>query len=261
MLGLRRDSGRQSGRDPAAGDRARMRRAERLFRLVEVLRGRRLAVTAASLAEIMEVSLRTVYRDIAALQASGAPIEGAAGVGYVLDPRYHLPPLMFDADEVQALLAGLAMARAFTDDELGHAAMRAEEKLRAALDDEGLARADRSPYRAPLYDGEERLRALHRDIRKACEARRKLRIAYADEKGAQTERVIRPIALLRWRAVWTLIAWCELRADERHFRVDRIRAAEALPETFPAPSAALIRDLDARIAEETGRRRSGFRSV
>ncbi|MEM8752265.1 MAG: HTH domain-containing protein, partial [Pseudomonadota bacterium] len=141
-----------------------MRRAERLFRLIEVLRGRRLAVTAQALADLLEVSQRTIYRDVAALQASGAPIDGEAGVGYRLDPHYHMPPLMFDGDEVQALLAGLRMARAFTDDELAAASERAEEKLRAALDDEGLRRADRSPYFAPLYEWEPARRALHLTI-------------------------------------------------------------------------------------------------
>lgn len=214
-----------------------MRRAERLFRLIEILRGRRLAVTAATLAEALEVSQRTVYRDIASLQASGAPIDGEAGVGYRLDQSHTLPPLMFDPDEVQALLAGLRMARAFTDDELAHAATRAEEKVRAVLDDDGLRRADRSPYYAPVYETEDDRRALHLQVRKACEDQRKLRISYRDAEGAATERVIHPFALLRWERVWTLIAWCELRRDERHFRLDRIAELTALDDRFTGRSA------------------------
>lgn len=215
-----------------------MRRAERLFRLIELLRGRRFAVTAADLAAALEVSKRTVYRDIADLQASGAPIEGEAGVGYVLAPDYHLPPLMFDADEVQALLAGLRLTRAFTDDELARAAARAEDRIRAVLDDQGLARADRSPYFAPEYPDEAARRALHLSIRKACEGRRKLRLTYRDGAGERTARVVHPIALMRWRAVWTLFAWCELREDERNFRLDRIADAALLDAEFPPIDAA-----------------------
>ncbi|MEX2517948.1 MAG: WYL domain-containing protein, partial [Paracoccaceae bacterium] len=150
-----------------------------------------------------------------------------------------MPPLMFDGDEIQALLVGLRMARAFTDDELARAATRAEEKLRAALDDSGLRRADRSPYAAPVPTEAPESRALHLVIRKAAEERRKLRIAYHDEAGAETRRVIHPVALIRWRAVWTLVAHCELRGAERHFRIDRIGAAEALEERFPEPPASL----------------------
>lgn len=228
-----------------------MRRAERLFRLIEILRGRRLAVTASTLATELEVSPRTIYRDVAALQASGAPIDGEAGVGYLLDPGYHMPPLMFDPDEVQALLAGLRMARAFTDDELGAAAKRAENKVRAVLDDDGLRRADRSPYLAPVYDGVEARRALHLQIRKACETRRKIRMFYEDEKGARTERIIHPFVLLRWQAVWTLVAWCELRKDERHFRLDRIASAEVIEETFPDVDVA--KRIEIRALLEAGR--------
>lgn len=216
-----------------------MLRAERLFRLLEHLRGRRLAVTAATLAEAMEVSPRTIYRDIAALQSAGAPIDGEAGVGYRLDRSYHLPPLMLDGDEALALLAGLRFTRAFTDDELAGAAGRAEAKLRAVLDESGLRRADSSPYLAPSHAWGAGQRALHLTVRKACEGRRKLRIAYRDEAGAATARVIHPWFLVRWRAVWTLIAWCELRAAERHFRIDRIETAETLEARFPAPPADL----------------------
>ncbi|MEM7523769.1 MAG: YafY family protein [Pseudomonadota bacterium] len=234
-----------------------MRRAERLFRLIEILRGRRLAVTAQTLSDALEVSPRTIYRDVAALQASGAPIDGEAGVGYRLDPGYHMPPLMFDPDEVQALLAGLRMARAFTDDELARASTRAEEKVRAALDDDGLRRADRSPYHAPLYGASEAPRAFHLIVRKACEDRRKLSIAYEDGAGAATARVIHPYALLRWQAVWTLVAWCELRVAERHFRLDRIKSVEALEEKYPELSAAHRDEMQRTLSEAETQTRRG----
>lgn len=236
-----------------------MRRAERLFRLIEILRGRRFAVTATTLAEALEVSPRTIYRDIQALQSAGAPIEGEAGVGYVLDASHALPPLMFDPEEVQALLAGLRMARAFTDDELAHAADRAEEKVRAVLDDDGLRRADRSPYYAPIYAGEDDRRALHLAVRRACEAQRKLLMTYRDAEGAETRRVIHPFALLRWERVWTLIAWCELRRDDRHFRLDRIASLTPLEETFPSRPRVEAEELRRRLDRRDwdGRDRDG----
>ncbi len=226
-----------------------MNRAERLFRLAELLRGRRLAVTAAALAADLEVSPRTIYRDIDALRAAGAPIDGEAGVGFRLASGWEMPPLSFDGEEVEALLVGLRMTRAFTDDDLARAARRAEAKLRAALGEAGLRRADLSPYHAPPTELAER-RTLHRAVRRAAETARKLRIVYRDEAGAETERVIHPFALLRWRAVWTMIAHCELRGAERHFRLDRILRAETLEERFPEPSAALRAKMAALIEGE-----------
>lgn len=226
-----------------------MRRAERLFRLIELLRGRRRAITGEALAEALEVSVRTVYRDIAALQASGTPIEGEAGVGYRLDARYHLPPLMFDAEEVQALLAGLRLAGSLTDDVLGAAALRAEAKVLAVLDAPGRERAARSPYLSIPIPADAPLRATHLRVREACEARRKLRFAYADAEGRESARTVWPIALMRWRAVWTLHAWCELRADFRNFRIDRIGAAETLSEPIPHDPARGLEGLLARLAE------------
>lgn len=221
-----------------------MNRAERLFRLAELLRGRRLAVTAGALAASLGVSPRTIYRDIDALRGAGAPIDGEAGVGFRLSSGWEMPPLMFDGEEVQALLVGLRMTRAFTDDDLARAAGRAETKLRAVLDDSGLRRADRSPYAAPVFAAPER-RSLHREARRAAEERLKLRIFYRDEAGAETERVIHPFALLRWNAVWTLVAHCELRGAERHFRLDRIASAAPTGERFPEPSAARLAEIAA----------------
>ncbi|MEM7270618.1 MAG: YafY family protein [Pseudomonadota bacterium] len=227
-----------------------MRKAERLFRMVEYLRGRRLAVTADQLAAEMEVSTRTIYRDIATLQGSGAPINGEAGVGYILDPSYHLPPIMFDPDEVQALLAGLRLAAAATDDDLAQAGGRAEAKIRAVLDDAALARADRSPYVAPYFAGDARLRDIHRTIRRACEEQKKLRMVYGDEGESLTERTVWPIALLRWQAVWTFYAWCELREDHRSFRVDRIRGLETLAAPIPHHPDRTLSAMRKRFAAE-----------
>jgi len=209
-----------------------MRRAERLFQLVSLLRGRRLAVTAEVLAAELEVSTRTVYRDVAALQASGVPVEGEAGVGYVLAAGYELPPVMFDRDEVLALLVGGRMVRSFTDPGLAEAAARAEAKIRAILDDRGLAAADAMPYRAPIWSGDDPARETHRLVREAAEGRRKLALAYVDGEGRSSRRVIHPLCLMAWRRVWTLLGWCELRDGYRNFRMDRIEAVEVMEEGF-----------------------------
>lgn len=229
-----------------------MRRAERLFRLIEYLRGRRLAITADDLAEELGVSTRTIYRDVGALQATGAPINGEAGVGYMLDPSYHLPPIMFEPDEVQALLAGLRIAAAATDDDLAAAGARAEAKIRAVLNDQALARADRSPYVAPFMAEDISLRDHHRTIRKACEERQKLRMEYGDEGETLTRRTIWPIALLRWQSVWTFYAWCELRKDHRHFRVSRIRSLTTLEDKFPDVPESDVKEMARRFGDGRG---------
>ncbi|WP_339949331.1 YafY family protein [uncultured Albimonas sp.] len=210
-----------------------MRRADRLFELVTLLRGRRLAVTGRALAEALEVSLRTVYRDIADLQAQGVPIAGEAGVGYRLSPDFDLPPLMFSRAEVMALLVGGRLAQAFTDPALAAAARSAEAKIRAILDDRLLAEADALPYRAPVIPSDAAMRARHQAIREACEARRKLRLDYRDASGEPSSRTVWPLGLIAWTGRWTLMAWCETRQDYRNFRFDRIERMETLAEVFP----------------------------
>lgn len=210
-----------------------MRKATRLFELLTLLRGRRTAITAEALAEALEVSVRTVYRDVAALQLSGVPVDGEAGVGYWLRPGFHLPPLMFDADELQALLVGGQMVRAFTDPELGDAAARARAKIMAILTDDLKAKAASQPYVVPVRARDNELRATHGQLRKACEEKRKLQIGYTDEKSQHTERIIWPLGLVGWGEVWTLLAWCELRGAYRNFRFDRIASLRNTGETYP----------------------------
>eukprot|EP00903_Cladosiphon_okamuranus_P015764 g14550.t1 len=165
----------------------RMRRADRLFQIVQYLRGGRL-VTAAQLAARLEVSERTIYRDIADLIGSGVPVEGEAGVGYVMRGGYDLPPLMFTQDEIVALVAGARLIRAWGGLSMAAAA---EE---AWLD----------------------------QIEEAINSRTRIDIDYTKDGGASDPRVLRPLGLFFWGKVWTLVAWCELRGDFRNFRVDRI---------------------------------------
>ncbi|MEM9641756.1 MAG: YafY family protein [Pseudomonadota bacterium] len=209
------------------------RRADRLFRLVSEMRGRRLAVTAGQLASALEVSPRTIYRDIRDLTSSGVPIAGEAGVGYVLDPGFELPPVMFTRDETLALLLGLQMTQAFTDPALGAAAGAAAVKIRAILDDQALEMLERQPYRIPACFADNTQRARHQVIRQATEQRCKLRIDYVDRLGAASRRIVWPLGLIGWSQRWTLLAWCERREDYRNFRFDRIDTLEALTETYP----------------------------
>ncbi len=209
-----------------------MRRAERLFELVQLIRGRRLS-TAAWLAERLEVSMRTVYRDVVDLQAQGVPIEGEAGVGYRLGSGYELPPLMFSASQAQALVAAVRIASIRLDPRLAREAEDALGRILAVLPAPERTAADRLAIFVPDRVGE---RLLGRDrlepIRQAIDARRKVRLAYRDVKGAPSERTIRPLGCFCWDTVWTLAAWCELRDDFRHFRLDRIDEVAVLDDTF-----------------------------
>jgi predicted DNA-binding transcriptional regulator YafY len=182
-----------------------MRRADRLFQIVQLLRGGRL-VTAQRLAEELEVSKRTIYRDIADLQGTGVPIEGEAGVGYVLQDGFDLPPLMFDTDEIVALVAGARMIRAWGGSAMARAAQEALIKIETVLPDAARARAQSVQVHSLGLGMEPEVRARIDRIEAAIEARNRLHIAYADEAGAQTTRVLRPLGLWFWAPAWTLVA-------------------------------------------------------
>lgn len=209
-----------------------MSKSQRLFELVTMLRGRRTAVTARTLADVLEVSERTIYRDIDALVAVGVAVEGEAGVGYRLRPGSHLPPLMFGKDEVVALVLGLSMVRAATDPELSAAAEVAERRIRAVLPDELKRALELLPYRVPITKHFQALSSMHAVLRKAATEYFKLKISYADQDGVETERVIWPLAIVSWGHCWTVLAWCELRRAYRNFRLDRLVAVETLEVQF-----------------------------
>lgn len=198
-----------------------MRRADRLFQIVQYLRGGRL-VTAATLAEWLEVSERTIYRDIADLQSSGVPIDGEAGVGYLLRDGYDLPPLMFSRDEIVALVAGARLIRAWGGADMARAAVEALIKIEAVLPDSVQHRTDQIEVHAFAPEMTADVRDRIDLLEKAVEKRRRLSLAYRDVEGRQTERNVRPLGLWFWGKVWTLVAWCELRNDFRIFRLDRI---------------------------------------
>lgn len=216
-----------------------MRRADRLFQIVQYLRGGRLT-TAAKLAERLEVSERTIYRDIADLQGTGVPIDGEAGVGYILREGFDLPPLMFTRDEIVALVAGARLLRAWGGTAMARSAEEALVKIDAVLPPRERERAKAVQIHAinmPDLDAStrDRLDLLER----AAEEKTRLVLDYADAAGRNTERPVRPLGLWFWGKVWTLVAWCELREDFRMFRADRITGARADGTFRPEPGKTL----------------------
>lgn len=198
-----------------------MRRADRLFQIVQYLRGGRL-VTARKLADKLEVSERTIYRDIADLIGSGVPIDGEAGVGYIMRAGYDLPPLMFSREEVTALVAGARLIRAYGGAALARASEEALIKIAAVLPEAARAAAERVPIHAYAEQTDPAVRQRLDEIEATIGNGHLLRLEYADGAGNRTMRDVRPLGLWFWGKVWTLIAWCELRQGFRLFRIDRI---------------------------------------
>ncbi len=219
-----------------------MRRADRLFQLVQLVRGRRLS-TGEWLAGRLQVSLRTVYRDVADLQAQGVPLEGEAGVGYRLRAGFDLPPLMFSIGEAKALVACVRLASNRLDPELAGDAELALGKIIGVLPPAARAAAESLALHAPVspLDAATRERLLL--LRRATEARRKLEIGYLDLQGVASRRVVRPLGCFHWDAVWTLAAWCELRDDFRNFRVDRLFDVQTRDDTFRDEPGRTLADL------------------
>lgn len=198
-----------------------MRRADRLFQVISLLRRHRL-MTAASIAAELEVSERTVYRDIADLVRSGVPIEGEAGVGYMLRPGFDLPPLMFSEQEIEAMVLGARVVTSWGDAALARAAADALARVEQALPERLKGRLVGTRLYAPGFHVPHQVVARLAMIRSAIDQRRRLRLSYTDGDGAHTERTVRPLGLFFWGATWSLTAWCELRDDFRSFRLDRI---------------------------------------
>ena len=216
-----------------------MRRADRLFDIIQALRTARQPVTAARLAAELEVTPRTVYRDIATLQARRVPIEGEAGVGYVLRRGFDLPPLMFTVDEIEAVAVGARLVQRLRDRELQAAARRVLDKVTVALPESLRGHVERPFYVSP-GDAAELQGVALADIRAAIRDRRKLRIAYRDERQRRTRRTIWPLAMAYYVDVTLVGAWCELRRDLRNFRVERIVNARLLAGRFQDPQGALL---------------------
>lgn len=219
-----------------------MSRAARLIDLVQILRRHRRPVAGATLAAELGVSLRTLYRDVATLQAQGAPIDGEAGVGYVLKPGFLLPPLMFGDEEIEALALGARFVAEHGDARLARAARDAVARIEAVLPADLRERLDD----AGLWIGPSKERPpepVDADmLRRAIREERKLDLAYADAGGATSRRIVWPIALAFFEQVRILVAWCELRQGFRHFRLDRMREAHLLDTRYPRRRRTLTKD-------------------
>jgi predicted DNA-binding transcriptional regulator YafY len=222
-----------------------MRRSDRLFDIIQRLRTAARPTTAAMLAADLEITPRTVYRDIAALQARRVPIEGEAGVGYVLRKGFDLPPLMFTIDEVEAIAVGARLVRRLRDPKLQEAAETVLAKVTVVLPDRLRGHlAETQIYVSPGIAAEAEGADLA-DIRAAIRDSRKLYIAYADVTGRRSNRTIWPIAMAYYVDVTLVGAWCELRADYRNFRVERIQSSKVLDEHFDQDNGRLFREWSA----------------
>jgi predicted DNA-binding transcriptional regulator YafY len=220
--------------------RCAVRKADRLFQIIQILRRARKPITAEAIAEELETSKRSVYRDIATLMAQRVPIRGEAGMGYVLDQGFDLPPLMLTPDEIEAAVLGAQWVMARGDPGLVRAAEDLVAKIAAAvperlrpmvLDPSTRTRSDRLPIPPDQIDMVEVRRAIH--------GARKIQLGYRDEKGDDTQRKVWPIAIGYLETVRMMVAWCEMRKDFRHFRTDRITAAEFLEERYAERPGAL----------------------
>lgn len=227
------------------------RRADRLFQLIQVLRRRRgRAVTAQAIAAELEVSVRTVYRDIRDLQAQRVPIEGEAGVGYVLREGFDLPPLMFTEDEIDALVIGARIVQSWADPGLAAAAGDALAKVEAVLPPQLRPRVRTLGLLSPPTGRRPEVAIDMAALRLAVREQRKVTVDYVSEAGERTSRTVWPMALAFFPPVWLLLAWCELRQDFRSFRVDRIHGILFGEERYPpTPGRRLIDYLKKHNAE------------
>ena len=217
-----------------------MRRADRLFDILQLLRVAAHPTTAATIAEQLEVTVRTVYRDIATLQARRVPIEGAAGIGYVLRRGFDLPPLMFTDDEIDAITVGARMVRRLRDPGLQAAADSVLAKVTTVLPEVLRSGITAAPFFVSQGDAETPTGIDLANLRRAIRETRKVKITYADVQGRQSDRTVWPVAMAYYVDVTVLGAWCELRRDFRHFRVERIIASTISDDQFPTEDGKLM---------------------
>jgi len=208
-----------------------MRRTDRLFDIIQILRDGKLH-RAQDMAARLEVSVRTIYRDMDTLVASGVPVEGERGVGYMITEAITLPPVSLTVQELEALNLGMAIVAEAADPDLKSAAESLADKIDAVLPTQVIAEADAWKFAVYPFADAARGFAHMPILRAAIRARQKLRLTYTARDGAVTSRVVRPLHMEYWGRVWTLTAWCELRDNHRVFRVDLIETADALPELF-----------------------------
>lgn len=230
-----------------------MRRTERLFQIIQILRASRSAVTGRALADELEISLRTLYRDMAELTAQRVPITGEAGTGYVLNEGYDMPPLMLTADELEAAALGAAWVAAQADPSLALAARDLVTKLAGAIPAElrpFILDAGSRPIIPPRKDpsGSRPQDQFEGAIlRQAIRERTRLNLAYRDQEARLTTRVIWPLLIAYLDSVRYIVAWCETRQDYRHFRTDRVHSLTPLEDRYPARRAGLLKEWEERM--------------
>jgi predicted DNA-binding transcriptional regulator YafY len=218
-----------------------MRRTERLFQIIQILRSSRAPVTGGAMAEELQISLRTLYRDMAELIAQRVPVKGEAGTGYVLEDGYDMPPLMLTADELEAAILGAAWVAKRGDASLARGARDLVAKLTAVIPsalrpiilDAGLKPISFTPITPDSYDSA--------GLRQAIRDKSKVHIAYEDANGATTERIIWPIFIAYMEDVRIIVSWCEEREDFRHFRTDRVRSLQVLADRYPERRESLLK--------------------
>jgi len=209
-----------------------------MFEIIQTLRRAKAPVTASSLADDLEVTKRTIYRDIATLQGQRVPIEGEAGIGYILRPGFDLPPLMFSSEEVEAISVGLALLTRSGDARLLAAARRVTQKISDVLPDHAGSVED-SPLLVSGWNAIPSSSVSPDTLRNAIRSEHVLEIGYQDEQGQQTQRTIKPLALIYYVDALVIAAWCELRVGFRHFRLDRIASCTLTERTFTGEGSAL----------------------
>jgi predicted DNA-binding transcriptional regulator YafY len=208
-----------------------MRRADRLFQLIQLLR-RRNVCTATWLGEELEVSERTIYRDVRDLVLSGVPIEGEAGVGYILRKGFDLPPLMFTESEIEAMVLGARVVTAWGDAGLARSAGDALARVESVLPDRLKQKIEKTPLFAPDWHIGRHIAQPLSALRQAIDERRKVQLEYVSGAGEASARTVRPLGLFFWGSSWSLTGWCEMRDDFRSFRLDRMREMRPLRERF-----------------------------
>lgn len=226
-----------------------MRRADRLFQIIQYLRRHRVT-TAARLAEELEVSERTIYRDMRDLSCSGVPLEAEAGVGYALSPGFDLPPLMFTEEEIEALVLGARVVTAWADPGLSKAAQEALARIEAALPQRLQPRISQSALFSPNFSNQNQSHDALLQLRHAVRQRRKVHFDYTRADGQSSQRIVRPLCLSFAAPLWLLSAWCELRQDFRNFRLDRLFGLTVLPETFADEPGRTLDDFFRHIQSE-----------
>lgn len=224
-----------------------MAKADRLLKIITLLKGRRTVITARQLAEVVETSERTIYRDIQVLLDTGFPIEGEAGVGYRLQPGFEIPPIMFTTEQLLAVQLGLKMVKGWSDRDLATAAEQARLKIEAVLPERLKQTNHENSLLVPSYYMHSTASDYALVIRKAIKQHQSLALAYIKADGEQSSRMVRPLGLVYWGQKWTLIAWCALRHDYREFRLDRIQQLDAKAEGIVQSNEVSLEDYLARL--------------